>query len=30
MTTPAHIQQVVQEWADRYWEGKYWPPLLRT
>ena len=27
MTTPAHIQQVVQEWADRYWGGEYWPPL---
>ncbi|CAN5708293.1 nucleotide pyrophosphohydrolase [soil metagenome] len=22
-----NIQQTVQDWADRYWDGEYWPPL---
>ena len=21
------LQQDVQQWADRYWQGEYWPPL---
>jgi NTP pyrophosphatase (non-canonical NTP hydrolase) len=20
-------QRVVQDWAERYWDGEYWPPL---
>ncbi len=21
------LQQEIQAWADRYWQGEYWPPL---
>lgn len=21
------LQTEIQKWADRYWEGEYWPPL---
>lgn len=27
MDNPASIQGAVQEWAERYWDGEYWPPL---
>lgn len=27
MSNPASIQQAVQSWAERYWDGEYWPPL---
>ena len=27
MSTPATLQRAVQDWAERYWGGEYWPPL---
>lgn len=25
---PLHdLQAQIQQWADRYWQGEYWPPL---
>lgn len=27
MISAENIQLAVQGWADRYWDGEYWPPL---
>ena len=27
MAKPETIQSAVQAWAERYWDGEYWPPL---
>lgn len=27
MASTSTIQDAVQAWAERYWEGEYWPPL---
>jgi NTP pyrophosphatase (non-canonical NTP hydrolase) len=27
MAYASSIQRAVQDWAEHYWEGEYWPPL---